>query len=207
MVTQRVDMKRANNNSNRNLVRIFSICLSGLVFIYSMLAIRLLLERETFDAVNFLMTFPRVLLGVAALLVIFYPPWIARPIERQIDVMGSLFEAGYAKSNTKKKIALIVLVTMVSLLMELVMIRWLASLFPVFSFFKNFTLLACFLGLGAGYAVAEKQPCAPALVLPMLALFVGVITLLRYDVGSIQRSICGPSGLRADVSQCVDGQF
>ena len=45
---------------------------------------------------------------------------------------------------------------MVSLLLELVLIRWLASVFPVFSFYKNFTLLACFLGLGAGYAVAEK---------------------------------------------------
>jgi hypothetical protein len=32
--------------------------------------------------------------------------------------------------------------------------------------------------------VAEKQPCAPALVLPMLALFVCVITLLRYDSGA-----------------------
>jgi hypothetical protein len=53
-----------------------------------------------------------------------------------------------------------------------------------FSFFKNFTLLACFLGLGGGNAVAEKQPCASALVLPMLASFVGVITLLRYDVGA-----------------------
>jgi spermidine synthase len=31
--------------------------------------------------------------------------------------------------------------------------------------------------------VAERQPCAPALVLPMLALYVGVITLLRYDTG------------------------
>jgi SAM-dependent methyltransferase len=64
------------------------------------------------------------------------------------------------------------------------LIRWLASVFPVYSFYKNFTMLACFLGLGAGYAVAERQPCAPALVLPMLALFVGVITLLRYDTGS-----------------------
>ncbi|MGH6682624.1 MAG: spermidine synthase, partial [Pseudolabrys sp.] len=90
----------------------------------------------------------------------------------------------YETSSTKEKVRLIVLVTMVSLLLELVMIRWLASVFPVFSFFKNFTLLACFLGLGAGYAVAEKQPCAPALVLPMLALFVGIITLLHYDVGA-----------------------
>jgi spermidine synthase len=179
-------MTHANNDTNRSLVRIFSICLSTLVLSYSMLALRQLLEHETFDTVNLFMTSVRVLLGGAALFVIFYPAWLARPLERQIDAMGSLFEAGYVNSSTKEKIRLIVLVTMVSLLLELVMIRWLASVFPVFSFFKNFTLLSCFLGLGAGYAVAEKQPCAPALVLPMLALFVGVITLLRYDVGADQ---------------------
>ena len=94
-----------------------------------------------------------------------------------------MFEADYANLSTQTKIRAVVLVTMLSLLLELVLIRWLASVFPVFSFYKNFTMLACFLGLGAGYAVAEKQPCAPALVLPMLALFVGVITLLRYDTG------------------------
>lgn len=175
-----------NKDTNRSLVRIFSICLSSLVFCYSTLALRQLLEHETFDILNLFMTSVRVLLGVAGLFVIFYPAWLARWLERQIDVMGSLFEAGYENSSTKEKIRLIVLVTMVSLLLELVMIRWLASVFPVFSFFKNFTLLACFLGLGAGYAVAEKQPCAPALVLPMLALFVGVITLLHYDVGADQ---------------------
>ena len=113
-----------------------------------------------------------------------YPSWIARPLEREIEAMGSLFEDGFVAASAEQKIRLIVLVTMVSLLLELVMIRWLASVFPVFSFFKNFTLLACFLGLGAGYAVSDKQPCAPALVLPMLALFVGIITLLRYDVGA-----------------------
>jgi hypothetical protein len=126
----------------------------------------------------------RVLLGVVGAIVFFCPPWLARPLERQVDAMGSLFEAGFANTSSKEKIRLIVLVTMVSLLFELVMIRWLASVFPVFSFFKNFTLLACFLGLGAGYAVAERQRCAPALVLPMLALFVGVIILLRYDVSA-----------------------
>lgn len=184
MVTQSAVMKQATKDTNRNLVRIFSICLSSLVFCYCTLAIRQFLEHETFDILNLFMTSVRVLLGVAGLFVIFYPAWLARWLERQIDVMGRLFEAGYENSSTKEKIRLIVLVTMVSLLLELVMIRWLASVFPVFSFFKNFTLLACFLGLGAGYAVAEKQPCAPALVLPMLALFVGIITLLRYDVGA-----------------------
>ncbi len=98
--------------------------------------------------------------------------------------MSSLFEESFSHSSAKEKIKLVVLVTMVSLLLELVMIRWLASVFPVFSFFKNFTLLACFLGLGAGYAVSDRQRCAPALVLPMLALFVSIITLLRYDTSS-----------------------
>ena len=106
--------------------------------------------------------------------------------------MGGLFETGYGNTSTSEKIRLIVLVTMVSLLLELVMIRWLASVFPVFSFFKNFTLLACFLGLGAGYAVAEKQPCTPALVLPMLALFVGVIVLLALRCRRRPRSVCAP---------------
>jgi spermidine synthase len=173
-------------DTNRNLVRIFSICLSCLVFSYAILGLRQLLEYQTFDTVSLVLMLARLLLGVAAIVVILSPPWLARPLTRQVDAMGSLFETGYADSSTKEKIRLIVLVTMVSLLLELVMIRWLASVFPVFSFFKNFTLLACFLGLGAGYAVSEKQPCAPALVLPMLALFVGIITLLRYDVGADQ---------------------
>jgi len=174
----------ASNDTNRSLVRIFTLCLSSLVLCYSCLALRLSLEHQTFGPLDLFMISVRVLLGAAGLFAIFYPPWLARPLERQIDTMGSLFEAGYVNSSAKEKIRLIVLVTMVSLLLELVMIRWLASVFPVFSFFKNFTLLACFLGLGAGYAVAEKKPCAPALVLPMLALFVGVITLLRYDLGA-----------------------
>ena len=177
-----VDGEHGPEDANRRLVRFFGICLGVLVFSYWTVSFRLFLESRTFDAVDVLLMSVRTLLGAAALVVIVYPAWLARSLDRQIDLMGSLFEQGFANSSARERIRLIVLVTMVSLLLELVMIRWLASVFPVFSFFKNFTLLACFLGLGAGYAVAEKQPCAPALVLPMLALFVAVITLLRYDV-------------------------
>ena len=184
MGTHQVDDEHGSGDANRRLVRFFSICLCTLLFVYSILAVRLFLVRESFDAVDWLLISVRVLLGGVALLVVADPAWLARRLDRQIDLMGGLFEQAFASSSTKEKIRLIVLVTMVSLLLELVMIRWLASVFPVFSFFKNFTLLACFLGLGAGYAVADKQPCAPALVLPMLALFVGVIALLRYDISA-----------------------
>jgi SAM-dependent methyltransferase len=184
MDTPSVRMHQVNDDANLRLVRFFGICLSSLVFVYALLGVRLFLEGHSFAAADWFMVALRVLAGAAALVVIFYPPWLARELERQVAAMGALFETGFARADTREKIRLIVLVTMVSLLLELVMIRWLAAVFPVFSFFKNFTLLACFLGLGAGYAVSDKQPCAPALVLPMLALFVLVITLLRYDVGA-----------------------
>ncbi|MBR1124329.1 hypothetical protein JQ628_22565 [Bradyrhizobium lablabi] len=179
------------DNANRRLVRFFSICLSSLAFVYSLLAMRIFLEGSAFAFADWVLAAGKVTLGAAALIVLIYPAWLAGPLERYIDEMGAMFEAAYADTATAEKIRMIVLVTMVSLLLELVMIRWLASVFPVFSFFKNFTLLACFLGLGAGYAVAEKQPCAPGLVLPMLALFVFIITLLRYDIAAVTDLFAG----------------
>ncbi len=157
MDSHSVSMVHVNEDANRRLVRFFSICLSSLVFVYSLVAVRLFVEGDAFGLSDWFLIGLRVLLGVAALVVVIYPAWLARPLERQIELMGSLFEGEFASTSTSEKIRLIVLVTMVSLLLELIMIRWLASVFPVFSFFKNFTLLACFLGLGAGYAVAEKQ--------------------------------------------------
>lgn len=172
------------DDANLRLVRFFSICLGSLVFVYSLFSVRLFVDAGHFAFTDWLLIGLRVLLGATALVVISYPAWLAQWLEPRISEMGRVFEGDFASAATAEKIRMIVLVTMMSLLLELVMIRWLASVFPVFSFFKNFTLLACFLGLGAGYAVSDKQPCAPALVLPMLALFVLVITLLRYDVGA-----------------------
>ena len=84
MVTaMRTTLTHANNDTNRNLVRIFSICLSTLVLSYTMLALRQFLEHEAFDTVNLFMTTVRVLLGVAAMVVVFNPPWLASPLERQ----------------------------------------------------------------------------------------------------------------------------
>jgi spermidine synthase len=191
MGTPFIGVDQHGDDANRRLVRFFSICLASLVLVYSLLSVRLFIESSSFQWAEFGLTVLRVALGVAALLVLIYPPMIARPLERQIALMGTLFEEGLAQTETREKIRLIVLVTMVSLLLELVMIRWLASVFPVFAFFKNFTLLACFLGLGAGYAVSDRQPCAPAMVLPMLALFVGIITLLRYDLGDSAELFAG----------------
>jgi spermidine synthase len=171
-----------SDNPNRSLVRIFCLSLGGLLFAYAAIAAYNLVAGEGVNTTDLSAGVLRIGLGLA-LGVLFCWGWLAEPFERQVGLMGTAFESDYANLDAKTKIRSIVLVTMLSLLLELVLIRWLASVFPVFSFYKNFTMLACFLGLGAGYAVAERKPCAPALVLPMLALFVGAIMLLRYDTG------------------------
>src|SRR3954453_2638269 len=178
-------MMNASHNANRSLVQLFCLSLSGLLVLYSAIAVYDLVTRESATAAELATGVMRIALGLLALGVLFGWAWFAGPLQRQVGLMGAAFEADYAGLSTRSRIRSIVLVTMLSLLLELVLIRWLASVFPVYSFYKNFTMLACFLGLGAGYAVAERQPCAPALVLPMLALFVGVITLLRYDTGAL----------------------
>jgi SAM-dependent methyltransferase len=177
-------MMNSAHSPNRSLVHIYCVSLGGLLFVYGAISAKGLFTAESLSATELTTGVLRIVLGLLALCALIYWDRFAEPLESQVRLMGVAFEADYANLSTKTKVRLIVLVTMLSLLLELVLIRWLASVFPVYSFYKNFTMLACFLGLGAGYAVAERQPCAPALVLPMLALFVLVITLLRYDTGA-----------------------
>jgi hypothetical protein len=48
------------------------------------------------------------------------------------------------------------------LYLELVVVRFHASCFQLFAFFKNFSLLSCFLGLGIGYALGSRPAAADA---------------------------------------------
>lgn len=70
-----------------------------------------------------------------------------------------------------------------SLFFELAMIRWQSSLFPVFAFYKNFTLLACFAGLGTGYATAKRPHISLLMALPVTFALVLLLTVLRYYSG------------------------
>ena len=66
------------------------------------------------------------------------------------------------------------------LYLELVVVRFHASCFQLFAFFKNFSLLSCFLGLGIGYALGQGRPLFTPLVLPMLAVQVAALHALRF---------------------------
>src|SRR4051812_15935293 len=68
----------------------------------------------------------------------------------------------------------------VGLYLELVVVRFHASCFQLFAFFKNFSLLSCFLGLGIGYALGSTRPLLTPLVLPMLAAQMIFLHVLRF---------------------------
>jgi spermidine synthase len=57
----------------------------------------------------------------------------------------------------------------ISLFLELAVIRWQGTVFEFFAFYKNFTLLSCFAGLGIGYSLAAKDRTPLPLVIPLLA--------------------------------------
>jgi len=123
------------HNPNRSLIRIYCLSLSGLLFVYSTIAVYGLFQLETVNATELATGMLRIALGLIALGVLLYWGRLAEPLERQVRLMGASFEADYANLSTKSKVRSIVLVTMLSLLLELVLIRWLASVFPVYSFY------------------------------------------------------------------------
>lgn len=85
--------------------------------------------------------------------------------------------------------AAILVASAAALFVELLLIRWHATTFEVFSFYKNFSLLAAFLGLGIGFGLGKRRPLLTVLALPALSLQFAVLHLLRYgDLSWILRN-------------------
>src|SRR3974390_2541467 len=105
MGAQSVGMEQTND-ANRRLVRFYGVCLGSLVFVYALLGIRLFAAGEAFGLIGWSVLPLRAVLGAAALLVIFYPAWLSRALDRQVDQMGTLFEDQFATTATSEKIRL-----------------------------------------------------------------------------------------------------
>jgi spermidine synthase len=68
------------------------------------------------------------------------------------------------------------LVSVLGLFLELLMIRWISSQIPVFAYFKNFVLIACFLGFGLGCYLARRRINLLPLIMPLVTLAVVIHT-------------------------------
>jgi SAM-dependent methyltransferase len=67
-----------------------------------------------------------------------------------------------------------------TLFWELLIIRLHSSYFQLFAYFKNISLLSCFLGLGIGYARGSARPLTTPLALPLLAIQVFCLFIMRF---------------------------
>ena len=71
------------------------------------------------------------------------------------------------------------IISFASLFLELVFIRWLSTEIRVFAYFKNFPLIASFLGLGIGSIKASDKKWLPRWFLWVLAGLIGLITFAK----------------------------
>src|SRR2546427_45292 len=60
--------------------------------------------------------------------------------------------------------------SLLALFFELLMIRWISSEIRVFAYFKNFVLIACFLGFGLGCYMSRRRVNLLTMVVPLLTL-------------------------------------
>ncbi len=82
------------------------------------------------------------------------------------------------------------------------MIRWVSSEIRIFAYFKNFVLVACFLGFGLGCYLCRRRVQLIAMISPLLLLTV----ILKAPVSPLRRSISGlPALLGATVEVHVWG--
>lgn len=118
-----------------------------------------------------------ILAGVAAAMVIYAFTRMKADLATWVGLPAPSF-AAMAGGMTPPQLRVAVMVTAgLTLLLELALIRWQAALFPVFALYKNFILLACFCGIGLGYATARRGMVLAA-ALPVMAMTMILMVLL-----------------------------
>ena len=79
----------------------------------------------------------------------------------------------------------LVLVSFLGLFLEMLMIRWVSSEIRIFAYFKNFVLVACFLGFGLGCYLCRRRLQPRAMIAPLLLLTV----ILKTPISPLRRTM------------------
>src|SRR6267154_2611318 len=74
------------------------------------------------------------------------------------------------------------LASVLGLYLELLMIRWVSSEVRMFAYFKNFVLIACFLGFGVGCYISKRRINLLTTVLPLLT----IVDLIKLPYGPLR---------------------
>ena len=118
-------------------------------------------------------------------------PLALRPLLRRLEPIidaGALRQAEFLLSIPDKYVGVAIFTSAaLSLFLELSIIRWQATVFELFAFYKNFSLLACFAGLGLGYALGSRKLIPLFLTVPLLCWQFVLLLGLRYGLAANNR--------------------
>ena len=92
----------------------------------------------------------------------------------------------------------LLIISAAGLFLELLMIRWISSEISIFAYFKNFVLIACFLGFGMG-AYLCRRPINLLSTLGPMVYFVLLIKLPWPELRELVRRITGLLGSTTEV--------
>jgi hypothetical protein len=130
-------------------------------------------------------------LGVVAVAVVGFH-FLAVRIERSVET-EALAQAFFLDSIPEYWLNLAIAGSAgLGLFLELAVIRWQGAVFEFFAFYKNYGLLACFAGLGLGYALSRSKEGIPlVLVLPLLSWQFALLLVLRFGLPAKSYSLRG----------------
>ncbi len=92
----------------------------------------------------------------------------------------------------------LLIISVLGLFLELLMIRWISSEITIFAYFKNFVLIACFLGFGLG-AYLCRQPINMLSTLAPLVYFALLIKLPWQSLRTLVQSFTAMLGATTEV--------
>jgi len=118
-------------------------------------------------------------------------PLAVRPLLQRLEPMidaGARRQAEFLHAIPERYVGIAIFASAaLSLFLELSIIRWQATVFELFAFYKNFSLLACFAGLGLGYALANRKLIPLFLTVPLLCWQFALLLGLRYGLAANDR--------------------
>lgn len=121
--------------------------------------------------------------GLIATALFYY--WI-RKLEPLIDA-NAVEQARFLDNVPPRYVDVAILASAaLSLFLELGIIRWQSSVLEFFAFYKNYSLLACFVGLGLGYALATRDRIPLLLTIPLLAWQFAFMIGVRFGLGGAE---------------------
>ncbi len=134
------------------------------------------------------LSLPVVLLILAGLICVFV---LRQLLLKAVPIMESAAQrqAEFLLRLPDRYVGLAIFISAaVSLFLELAIIRWQASVLALFAFYKNFSLLACFTGLGVGYALGKRKSLPLFLAIPLFGWQFALLLFLRYGLAEPSRA-------------------